>query len=680
MSDPGPTQPRNPAAPAPTGPYTPVPGSVAELFLPPQSPDEIGRLGDYRILKELGAGGMGAVYLAEDTRLQRMVALKVLLPAVAASEHGKTRFLREARSAVRIRHENVVIVYEVGEVRGVPFIAMERLKGSSLEDWLRKNGAPPIPQVVRIAKEALAGLQAAHDQGLVHRDIKPANMWLEAPKGKVRLLDFGLAVQPDGDERVTTAGVIMGTPAYMSPEQAHGTPVDHRSDLFSLGVVLYRLVTGKLPFTGSSQIDVLFNVCGHTPTPALLLSPNVPAGLDRLIQQLLAKDPNARPQSAAEVIRLLSAPTATQSLAALPFPPPMDVPAAPSGPFPLTPTATPSQFGYPPAPVPVPLPQPVPAPTAVDYAAAALPTGTVTNAFDYTQTDDRRERPEDDRSRRRRDEEDDRPRRRDGADKSDPAGTASVVLGVLAMVSLFLCFCGGYFLAAPLSAAGLIAGFFGRGGLRVTGLILNGVVLLPGVSLIVLIGLMGLSFTGGPSPSPTPSPAPTTKSEPATKGMPTPAGDKATGTLEIQFPSTDHQGLELFVDDRVQPIAAYSTTTTLPLPSGPHTVAVKFNGKEVFAESVAVKAQAQGKTVLKVPRIQNPDAPGTLELQYPEMNGAQWDNVELFVDGKVMLTGLESTLRTGSGHRRATRSRCRRASTPSCSRRTGSRFSAKPWT
>ena len=305
MSEPNPTQPKGPAGGASTGPFDSS-SSVSHLFLPPTQPDEIGRVGDYRILKLLGEGGMGSVFLAEDTRLQRQVALKFLLPALAASEHGRVRFLREARAAARIKHENVVVVYDVDEAQGVPFIAMERLKGVSLDGWIRQRGIPALPHVIRIVKEVLAGLQAAHDVGLIHRDVKPANIWLEAPKGKVRLLDFGLAVAPDGNERVTNTGQILGTPAYMSPEQARGEPTDHRSDLFSLGVVLYQLATGRMPFTGSNPIDVLLNVCSKTPPAPVEVNAAVPPKLDLLIRQLLTKEAKRRPQSATEVIQALS--------------------------------------------------------------------------------------------------------------------------------------------------------------------------------------------------------------------------------------------------------------------------------------------------------------------------------------------------------------------------------------
>ncbi|MDB5307419.1 MAG: hypothetical protein JWO38_1621 [Gemmataceae bacterium] len=208
---------------------------------------------------------MGYVFLAEDTRLRRPVALKLMAPALAVDEKSRVRFLREARAAARIQHENVVVSYEVDEANGLPFIAMERLKGLSLEDYLDQKGPPALSHALRIAREVAAGLSAAHERGLVHRDVKPGNIWLEAPTGRVRLLDFGLAVRPDADRRVTSEGVVVGTPAYMAPEQARGEAVDHRADLFSLGVVMYRLCTGRTPFTGANMVAVLLAVVNDVP-------------------------------------------------------------------------------------------------------------------------------------------------------------------------------------------------------------------------------------------------------------------------------------------------------------------------------------------------------------------------------------------------------------------------------
>jgi serine/threonine protein kinase/formylglycine-generating enzyme required for sulfatase activity len=282
-------------------------GQSAPRFGPPAAAGEVGTLGPYRVLKQLGAGGMGAVYLALDARLDRRLALKVMLPAFAADAAAKERFLREARAAAKISHDNVVTVYEADERDGVPYIAMQFLQGYPLDEYLKTKGAPPLPHVLRIAREAALGLAAAHALGLVHRDIKPANLWLEAPNGRVKVLDFGLAKPVGSEAELTRSGAVVGTPAYMSPEQARGLKVDHRTDLFSLGAVLYRLCTGKNPFTGEHVMAVLSAVLTDDPTPVRERNPNVPEALAALVHQLLAKNPDARPQTAAEVAKRLRA-------------------------------------------------------------------------------------------------------------------------------------------------------------------------------------------------------------------------------------------------------------------------------------------------------------------------------------------------------------------------------------
>jgi eukaryotic-like serine/threonine-protein kinase len=279
----------------------------APQFGPPAESGEVGTLGPYRVVKELGKGGMGAVYLATDTRLNRKLALKVMLPEFAADAAAKERFLREARAVAQITQDNVVTVYEADERDGVPYIAMQFLQGYPLDDFLKKKGSPALHHCVRIVIEAARGLEAAHKLGLVHRDIKPANLWLEAPNGRVKVLDFGLAKPIGTDSELTKSGAVVGTPAYMSPEQARGLKVDHRTDLFSLGGVLYRLCTGQNPFAGDHVMAVLAAVLTDDPTPVRELNPNVPEPLAQFIHQLLAKKPEDRPQSANEVARSLRA-------------------------------------------------------------------------------------------------------------------------------------------------------------------------------------------------------------------------------------------------------------------------------------------------------------------------------------------------------------------------------------
>jgi hypothetical protein len=283
---------------------------LARLLAPPLGPDELGRLGDYRVLDLLGRGGMGVVLAAEDPQLRRRVALKVIQPEATTNPRARARFLREARAAAKLQqHDHIVPIYHVGEQNGVAFMVMPLLAGESLEDHLERESRLPPAEVLRIGREATEGLVAAHAAGLVHRDIKPGNLWLEAPTGRVRILDFGLAreVAADGDGAPTRAGAGLGTPAYMSPEQAAGRPVDGRSDLFSLGCVLYHMATGEPPFPGKTLTAVLRAVAEHHPPPPREVRPGLPAALSDLILRLLAKDPDQRPASARAVADALAA-------------------------------------------------------------------------------------------------------------------------------------------------------------------------------------------------------------------------------------------------------------------------------------------------------------------------------------------------------------------------------------
>ena len=234
------------------------------FLAPPEQPGELGRLGGYRVLSILGEGGMGIVFEAEDTHLRRRVALKVIRPALAVSSKIRARLLREARAAAAVQHDNVVGVFQVGEVRGVPFIAMPLLAGETLADRLDREARLAPEEVVRIGIETAAGLSAAHAKGLVHRDLKPANIWLEVGSGRVKILDFGVVrTTDDQDTLISAADTVVGTPAYMAPEQAGAEQVDARSDLFSLGAVLYHAISGKLPFSGKTYTAILANVLTH---------------------------------------------------------------------------------------------------------------------------------------------------------------------------------------------------------------------------------------------------------------------------------------------------------------------------------------------------------------------------------------------------------------------------------
>ncbi len=206
--------PRDPAK----GPAKPL---SFDFLAPPEQPDEIGRLAHYRVRKLLGQGGMGMVFQAIDTHLDRPVALKVMKPELSQNEEQRRRFLREAKATAALKHDNIVTIYQVGEDRGVVFLAVEFLVGEALDRWLERGKKPSISQVLRLGREIARGLAAAHERGLIHRDIKPANIWLEAPGGRVKILDFGLA-RSNEDTHLTQSGVIVGTPAFMAPEQAQG--------------------------------------------------------------------------------------------------------------------------------------------------------------------------------------------------------------------------------------------------------------------------------------------------------------------------------------------------------------------------------------------------------------------------------------------------------------------------
>jgi hypothetical protein len=278
-----------------------------DFLSPPQQAGELGRLGHYRILEILGKGGMGIVFRAEEISLRRDVALKVMLPELAGDPHAKERFLREARSAATVVRDQIVPIYFVGDDRGVPFLAMQLLQGETLEERLRRDEKLPVPEVIRIGREISEGLAAAHECGLIHRDVKPANIWLEKGTGRVKLLDFGLARSIDEDSHLTSARVVLGTPAYMAPEQVEGDKVDFRCDLFSLGCVLYRMSTGQAPFKGEKPLSILRSLAVDQPLPPKALNSELPQAFSELVTRLLAKDPQDRPPSAMAVAEALKA-------------------------------------------------------------------------------------------------------------------------------------------------------------------------------------------------------------------------------------------------------------------------------------------------------------------------------------------------------------------------------------
>jgi serine/threonine protein kinase len=295
---------------APTKPAA-NPAAHREYLRPPEGPDELGRLGGYILRRVLGEGGMGIVFEAEDAALHRPVAVKVLKPSLC-NESFRKRFVQEARIAAALPHDHIITIYQAGEDNGVPFLAMERLHGESLEDRLRRDRWLPLAEALDVARQVADGLAVAHRRHLVHRDIKPDNVWLatDGPGGpflRVKLLDFGLARSIQGDANLTTQGMILGTPNYMAPERLRGLPVNERADLFSLGCVLYRSLAGVAPFDGDARNtgQVVAAVLQQEPTPLAEKAPGVPPGVVQLVDELLAKNPADRPASAKAVAKRL---------------------------------------------------------------------------------------------------------------------------------------------------------------------------------------------------------------------------------------------------------------------------------------------------------------------------------------------------------------------------------------
>jgi serine/threonine protein kinase/Flp pilus assembly protein TadD len=274
------------------------------FLAPADSPDYLGQLGPYNVVSVIGQGGMGVVLKARDPRLNRFVAIKVLAPQLAAYTGARKRFLREAQAAAALNHEHVVTIHDVDEFNGFPFIVMEYVVGASLDERIRQDKRLDLRDTLRIAAQIAAGLAAAHQQRLIHRDIKPANILLEGNGGKVKITDFGLA-RAVGETQITHTGQVTGTPEFMSPEQARGEDLDHRSDLFSLGCVLYAMCSGQSPFRAKTCWEAIGRVCNEQPRPLRDIAAETPEWLSVIIAKLLAKDPNARYQSAAEVATLL---------------------------------------------------------------------------------------------------------------------------------------------------------------------------------------------------------------------------------------------------------------------------------------------------------------------------------------------------------------------------------------
>ena len=267
-------------------------------------------LSHYKILKKIGSGGMGDVYLAEDTKLARKVALKVLPPELAESEQRRARFKREAQAIAALDHPNIVQVFSVEEAEGTHFITMQLVQGKTLTELLPKNGFS-LNEFFEIAIPLTDAVAAAHQEGITHRDLKPDNLMV-GNDGRVKVLDFGLAKPTSGfvagaaESALPTAaktaeGVIVGTLNYMSPEQAQGKTVDARSDIFSLGVVLYEMLTARRPFGGDTPAEVLSSIIKDTPPSVAETRPELPRELSKIVQRCLAKEPTRRLQSVLDV-------------------------------------------------------------------------------------------------------------------------------------------------------------------------------------------------------------------------------------------------------------------------------------------------------------------------------------------------------------------------------------------
>ena len=262
-------------------------------------------LGDFHILRRLGQGGMGQVYLAEQVSLKRKVALKLLKSELAANPTSLSRFKQEAEAVAKATHANIVQVYFIGDVDGIPYMALEYVEGRNLREYLAKKGPPDIVLGLSIMRQVAAALQRASEHGIIHRDIKPENILLTR-KGEVKVTDFGLSRCLDGTGpavNLTQSGVTMGTPLYMSPEQVEGKPVDHRTDIYSLGVTCYHMMAGHPPYEGETAFEVALKHVRDEPRPLAGIRPDLPELLCAIIHKMMAKDPAQRYQTGYELLK-----------------------------------------------------------------------------------------------------------------------------------------------------------------------------------------------------------------------------------------------------------------------------------------------------------------------------------------------------------------------------------------
>jgi serine/threonine-protein kinase len=252
----------------------------------------------YQLIEKLGAGGMGEVYKAQHTGLNRFVAMKVLPPALSADPESRRRFIREAQAASALNHPNIVTIYDAGEEHDLAYIAMEFLKGKDLTNRTKANALLTAKIAMEVIAKSADALDYAHTQNVVHRDIKPANIMYDEEKNEIKVTDFGIARITDSSK--TKTGMVLGTPSYMSPEQLSGKKVDGRSDLFSLGVTMYQLLAGQLPFQADSMATLMFKIANEAHAPVTLLRGELPDDVNKIIEKALQKDPEQRYQRGAE--------------------------------------------------------------------------------------------------------------------------------------------------------------------------------------------------------------------------------------------------------------------------------------------------------------------------------------------------------------------------------------------
>lgn len=277
--------------------------NLESLLEPTDRKDCLGLIDGYDVIEKIGEGGMGVVFRARDPKLQRDVAIKLLAPELAVDETSHDDFLHEARALAAVRNPHVVQIFAVDEFKGMPYLVMECIEGVTLAQRINSQGSLPIEDVTRIAMQIATGLTAVHAHGMTHRDIKPANVMLESGSGNVKIADFGLAHTTSNDQQ---SGRPHGTPHYMSPEQATGEPVDARSDLFSLGTVLFSMCTGESPFQAETTASTITRVCKQIPPKLRSVNPSTPAWFSDLVCRLLEKDPAKRIQTADELLRVIA--------------------------------------------------------------------------------------------------------------------------------------------------------------------------------------------------------------------------------------------------------------------------------------------------------------------------------------------------------------------------------------